>query len=70
MRRKTPTTCYLRPDQLAALRQLNQDTRVPIAVLIRQGIDMVLEERLDERTREYYVEKYPPDSPDDTETAA
>ena len=64
MRRKTPTTCYLRPDQLAALRQLNEDTRIPIAVLIRQGIDMVLEERLDQRTIDYFVEKYPADDPE------
>lgn len=44
-RRKTPTTCYLRQEQLEALRRLNRKSRVPIAVLIREGVDMVLEER-------------------------
>ena len=46
MRRKTPTTCYLRQDQLEALRVLNKQSRVPVAALIREGVDMVLEERL------------------------
>ena len=46
VRRKTPTTCYLRQDQLDALRVLNEHSRVPVAALIREGVDMVLEERL------------------------
>lgn len=63
MRRKTPTTCYLRQDQLEALRVLNEYSRVPVAALIREGVDMVLEERLTPEMREQF-EGYKSDSPD------
>ena len=41
--RKVSTTVYLTEDQVAALKELHQRTRVPIAEFIRMGIDMVLQ---------------------------
>lgn len=57
VRRKTPTTCYLRQDQLDALRVLNEQSRVPVAALIREGVDMVLEARLTPEMREALEEQ-------------
>lgn len=34
---------FLRADQLAALRAINAETGIPVAVLIRQGVDLILE---------------------------
>ncbi len=34
---------FLRADQLAALRAINAETGIPAAVLIRQGVDLILE---------------------------
>lgn len=42
-RKKISTTIYITPEQNERLKQLNQRTKVPIAVYIREGIDMVLE---------------------------
>lgn len=36
------TTVYMTPEQQAALRKLNERTRVPIAEYLREGIEMVL----------------------------
>ncbi len=41
--RKISTTVYLTVDQVAALKELHQRTRVPIAEYIRLGIDMILQ---------------------------
>lgn len=41
-REKKSTTVYLERVQLAALERLHQRTRVPIAVYLREGVDLVL----------------------------
>ena len=41
-RRKISTTIYITPDQADRLKLLHDRTKVPIAVYIREGIDMVL----------------------------
>jgi predicted DNA-binding protein len=42
-RKKISTTIYITPEQNERLKLLNERTKVPIAVYIREGIDMVLE---------------------------
>lgn len=37
------TTCYIERHQLAALKALSQQTGVPVAHYIRQGIDKILD---------------------------
>ena len=34
---------FLRPEQIAGLRAINADTDIPVAALIRQGVDLILE---------------------------
>jgi hypothetical protein len=46
-RKKKSTTVYLEPAQLEQLHAISARTKVPVAVLIRAGIDMVLEVRKD-----------------------
>jgi hypothetical protein len=41
-RKKISTTIYITPDQNDQLKLLHERTKVPIAVYIREGIDMVL----------------------------
>ena len=41
-RKKISTTIYITPDQSERLKLLHARTKVPIAVYIREGIDMVL----------------------------
>lgn len=40
--RKTALTIYVTLDQAERLRQLNERTKVPVAVYIREGVDMML----------------------------
>lgn len=47
-RKKVSTTIYITPEQNERLKLLNQRTKVPIAVYIREGIDMVLDKYKDE----------------------
>lgn len=47
-RKKISTTIYITPEQNERLKQLNGRTKVPVAVYIREGIDMVLEKHQDE----------------------
>lgn len=42
-RKKVSTTVYLTEEQVVALKELHERTRVPIAEYIRMGIDMILE---------------------------
>jgi hypothetical protein len=42
-RKKISTTVYLTAEQVRALKDLHERTRVPIAEYIRMGIDMILE---------------------------
>jgi Ribbon-helix-helix domain len=41
-RKKISTTIYVTPEQSERLRQLHERTKVPVAVYIREGIDLVL----------------------------
>jgi hypothetical protein len=42
-RKKISTTIYITPDQAERLKLLHERTKVPVAVYIREGIDLVLE---------------------------
>jgi len=42
-RKKISTTVYITQEQNAALKLLNQKTKVPIAEYIREGIDLALD---------------------------
>ena len=42
-RKKISTTVYITEEQNQLLKQLHEETHVPIAEYIRQGIDLVLE---------------------------
>jgi hypothetical protein len=42
-RKKISTTIYITPEQNESLKLLHDRTKVPIAVYIREGIDLVLE---------------------------
>jgi len=41
-RKKISTTIYVTPEQNERLRELHDRTKVPVAVYIREGIDLVL----------------------------
>jgi hypothetical protein len=41
-RRKVSTTIYITEEQNEALKRLNEQTKVPVAEYIRQGIDLIL----------------------------
>ena len=41
-RRKISTTIYITPGQAERLKMLHDRTKVPVAVYIREGIDLVL----------------------------
>ncbi len=45
-RKKISTTVYLTEEQVYALKELHERTRVPIAEFIRMGIDMILEKHI------------------------
>ena len=42
-RKKISTTIYVTPDQADRLKLLHERTKVPVAVYIREGIDLVLQ---------------------------
>src|SRR5258708_40244308 len=43
-RKKISTTIYVTPEQSEKLRLLHERTKVPVAVYIREGIDLVLQQ--------------------------
>lgn len=47
-RKKISTTVYITPEQNEALRLLHARTKVPVAVFIREGIDLVLNRYADQ----------------------
>lgn len=47
-RKKISTTVYITSEQNERLKLLHERTKVPIAVFIREGIDLVLERHQDE----------------------
>jgi predicted DNA-binding protein len=42
-RKKISTTIYITQDQHDALKAISEQTRVPVSVYIREGIDLVIE---------------------------
>jgi hypothetical protein len=42
-RKKISTTIYITPEQNEQLRILNERTKVPVAVYIREGIDLIIQ---------------------------
>jgi predicted DNA-binding protein len=47
-RKKISTTIYITPEQNDQLKVLHERTKVPVAVYIREGIDLVLERHRDQ----------------------
>lgn len=47
-RKKISTTVYITPEQNEALHVLHDRTKVPVAVYIREGIDLVLKQYADQ----------------------
>ena len=47
-RKKISTTIYVTPEQNDKLKLLHERTKVPVAVYIREGIDLVLDRHADE----------------------
>lgn len=47
-RKKISTTIYITPEQNESLKLLHERTKVPVAVYIREGIDLVLERHSNE----------------------
>jgi len=47
-RKKISTTVYITPEQNEQLKLLHERTKVPVAVYIREGIDLVLERHKNE----------------------
>lgn len=47
-RKKISTTVYITPEQSEALHLLHDRTKVPVAVYIREGIDLVLKQYADQ----------------------
>ena len=41
-RKKISTTIYITPEQAEGLKLLHERTKVPVAVYIREGIDLIL----------------------------
>ena len=46
-RKKISTTIYITPEQNERLKLLHERTKVPVAVYIREGIDLVLDKHKD-----------------------
>jgi predicted DNA-binding protein len=47
-RKKISTTIYITPEQNEQLKVLHERTKVPVAVYIREGIDLVLNQHRDQ----------------------
>ncbi len=47
-RKKISTTIYITPEQNEQLKVLHERTKVPVAVYIREGIDLVLNRHRDQ----------------------
>ena len=47
-RKKISTTIYITPEQNDRLKLLHERTKVPVAVYIREGIDLVLDRHASE----------------------
>jgi hypothetical protein len=59
-RKKVSTTIYITPDQNERLKLLHERTKVPVAVYIREGIDMVLEKHANSLPGQLMLDATPP----------
>jgi predicted DNA-binding protein len=59
-RKKISTTDYITPEQNERLKLLHERTKVPVAVYIREGIDLVLESHQDELPGQMLLDAAPP----------
>lgn len=59
-RKKVSTTIYITPEQADRLKLLHERTKVPIAVYIREGIDMVLDKHQHEMPGQLSLDARPP----------
>ena len=57
-RKKISTTIYITPEQNDKLKQLHERTKVPVAVFIREGIDLVLEQYANELPGQLSLTQY------------
>lgn len=62
-RKKISTTVYITSEQNERLKVLHERTKVPIAVFIREGIDLVLERHRDELPGQLSLETTTPAAP-------
>ena len=58
-RKKISTTVYITPEQNERLKLLHERTKVPAAVYIREGIDLVLDRHKDELPGQMTLEAAP-----------
>ena len=42
--RKVATTVYLTPEQDSSLKEVHRQTNLPVAELVRRGVDLILKE--------------------------
>ncbi len=59
-RKKVSTTIYITPEQAERLKLLHERTKVPVAVYIREGIDMVLAKHQDQMPGQLSLEARAP----------
>jgi predicted DNA-binding protein len=59
-RKKVSTTIYITPDQNEQLKLLHERTKVPVAVYIREGIDLVLERHAEKLPGQLTLDAPPP----------
>lgn len=50
-RKKIGATVYLAKEQVDDLKLLNEKTRIPVSVFVREGIDLVLEKYKDQLSK-------------------
>ncbi|HSC87524.1 MAG TPA: ribbon-helix-helix domain-containing protein [Polyangiaceae bacterium] len=62
-RKKISTTVYITPEQNDALHLLHGRTKVPVAVFIREGIDLVLARYADQLPGQLSLTAQSPDAP-------
>ena len=62
-RKKISTTVYITPEQSEALHLLHDRTKVPVAVYIRAGIDLVLKQDADQLPGQLSLEEPPAPPP-------
>ena len=62
-RKKISTTVYITPEQNERLHLLHERTKVPVAVYIREGIDLVLKHYVRELPGQMTLDTEPPPPP-------